>query len=209
MIAKLTITNTVLILFLSGWTLYDNFFHTGEAQKEPKRELAPIVEEQLLKDAHYMGAPDAKNTVFIYNSFTCPYCSQAKGVLKQVNQNYPNEVRIVYKHFMRNNVDYQASMALECAGDQGKFWEAYYQLFAMLDGAKTVPDWNNLAKALHISSSTFSTCIKEEKHREKLIENTQTGQSIGVDGTPAFVINGELRPGFMPYEHFIGQLKGL
>ena len=70
-----------------------------------------------------LGGKDAKVTIVKYNSFSCGYCKLAAGVINQIHKAYPKRVKIVYKHFNRGGIDELTSQAIECAGEQNKFWE--------------------------------------------------------------------------------------
>ena len=66
--------------------------------------------------------------------FQCPYCGQgARDVLPQVGQNFihTGKVELIFLDLplQMHPFAFKAAQAASCAGDQGKFWDMYYELF--------------------------------------------------------------------------------
>jgi protein-disulfide isomerase len=149
------------------------------------------------------GPASAQVTIIEFSDFQCPYCSQAKDVLDEVMKLYPTQVRLVFRDFPLsfhpNAV--KAAEAGHCANEQGKFWEMHDSMFDHQD-ALTVPELEQQAKDLGLDTGRFSECLKSDKYAPTVAENLKAGQKAGVDGTPAFVINGVLVGGLQPLEEF-------
>lgn len=94
--------------------------------------------------------------------------------------------------------------ALYCAFDEGKFWQASDLLMSnkgydlMNNQVK-----NDLAQADKlieflkpaISSGSFVNCVKSDKYKDRLAEETGVAGSLGVQGTPGFFVNETRFPG--------------
>ena len=53
--------------------------------------------------------------------------------LNQLLNNYPNQIRFVYRDFPLSSIHPAATAAAEaanCAGDQNKYWEFFQELFS-------------------------------------------------------------------------------
>ena len=64
-------------------------------------------------------------TIIEYVDFQCPGCSGFAPTINQLRLDFPNDLRIVIRHFP-NPVHDKAllsAQAVEAAGIQGKFWE--------------------------------------------------------------------------------------
>ncbi|HEX2570782.1 MAG TPA: thioredoxin domain-containing protein [Polyangia bacterium] len=149
------------------------------------------------------GPASAKVTIIEFSDFQCPYCSQAKDVLEQVMKLYPTQVRLVFRDYplsFHPNAA-KAAEAGHCADEQGKFWEMHDSMFDHQD-ALTVPELEQQAKSLGLDAGRFSECLQSGKYAAAVAENFKAGQKAGVDGTPAFVINGVLVGGLQPVEEF-------
>jgi predicted DsbA family dithiol-disulfide isomerase len=55
---------------------------------------------------------------------------------------------------------------------------------------------------LGLDTDAFNTCFDSGKYRDAVRQDYQTGQAIGVTGTPAFFVNGRFLSGAQPLEAF-------
>lgn len=55
---------------------------------------------------------------------------------------------------------------------------------------------------LGVSESDFLSCIESEKYTEEVLMGTEYGRSLGITGTPGFLINDEFISGARPYSDF-------
>jgi protein-disulfide isomerase len=78
----------------------------------------------------------------------------------------------------------KAHVAANCAGDQGKYWEAHSRLFKTK--AFTPNDLTKLAKTLGLNMQEFETCMNSEKYVAEIRNDQTQGRKAGVRGTPAF-----------------------
>lgn len=80
------------------------------------------------------GNPDAKITIIEYSDLECPFCKRFHVTMEQVLATYGNDVRVVFRHFPLDSLHKKArteANAVECAGEQGKFWEFIDGIFAV------------------------------------------------------------------------------
>src|SRR6185436_6424397 len=78
-----------------------------------------------------IGPKDAKVTILHYFDYQCPFCTRVGPTLDQIQKDYPNDVRIVYKMHplsMHPNAMPAAEAAM-AAHAQGKFFEMHKKLF--------------------------------------------------------------------------------
>ena len=108
----------------------------------------------------FKGAEDAKVTIVEYSSFSCGYCNRVRTTLDQILETYPDDVKIVYKHFNRGGTDSVTAQAAECAGDQGKFWEMHDMIFD--EGASG--DVKGYAKDIGLNANSFAECLDSGKY---------------------------------------------
>lgn len=144
------------------------------------------------------GEDDAKVVMVEYSSFSCSYCNKVRATLDQILANYPNDVKIVYKHFNRGGTDSQTAQAAECAGEQENFWEMHDLIFDK--GSRG--DLSGYAQEIGINVDKFSECLDSGKYSAKVAADTNEARSFGIVGTPGFMVNGRLVSGAQPYENF-------
>ncbi len=154
--------------------------------------------DELTKDSYLMGKKDARATLVLFNSFSCGYCARAEETVMKLAEKFPDDLRIVYKHFNRGNMDDMTSQAAECAGEQGKFWEMYSAIFKK--GVRGDP--RGYAKELGLNSNSFRECLSSGRYKSKTEKDTGDGIALGVRGTPCFILNDLMIPGYRPYPVF-------
>ena len=72
------------------------------------------------------GAKNGKVTIVEFSDFECPYCIRAYPTVKQILNEYKNDVTLYFKNFPLVQIHPNAAKTAEaslCAADQGKFWE--------------------------------------------------------------------------------------
>ncbi len=147
------------------------------------------------------GPASAPVTIVEFSDFQCPYCSRVVPTLKQVEEKYGDNVRVVFRHFPLNfhKEAQKASEASLCADEQGKFWEMHDLLFEE-QRALQVADLKDKAKRLELDSEKFEKCLDSNKYYAQVQEDIQAGVLAGVSGTPAMFINGRFLSGAQPFE---------
>ncbi len=149
------------------------------------------------------GAATAKVTIVEFSDFQCPFCSKAEPSVDEVMKTYSDKVKVVFRHFPLDFHDkaFKAAEAAACAEDQGKFWEFHKTLFAN-QGALAIEDLKTHAKTLGLDTAKFNECLDGGKMKTKVDADMAAAKAVGVNGTPAFFINGVMLSGAQPFEKF-------
>jgi protein-disulfide isomerase len=99
-----------------------------------------------------------------------------------------------------------AAEASECADEQGKFWEYHDKLFVSHagenQGAFNKDNLKKFAADLKLDTAKFNTCLDSGKYASVVENETAYAQSMGVESTPAFLVNGQPLVGAQPFEAF-------
>ncbi len=107
-------------------------------------------------------------------------------------ERYPNDVKIVVKHFPLNShrFAFPAAMGALAANNQGKFWE-FHQ--ALLKNYNALSDEKilSIAKDLKLDMARYKSDSKSPSNRALILEDRRDGQTIGVRGTPSMYLNGK------------------
>lgn len=174
-------------------------------------ELSPTKDSTLftVTDEWIRGPEDAAITIIEYSDFQCPACGQYYPVLKQLKEEFPNDLRVVYRHFPLRQIHINADIsarASEAAGQQGKFWEMHDAIF------EAQQEWSNVADPTEIFTGyALQIGIEKEAFLESLNSSTTaaavsadeaTGRSLAVQGTPTFFMNGEKLTNPRSFEDF-------
>jgi len=166
-----------------------------------------------------IGNPDAPITIIEFSDFQCPFCARFYSqTLPLIFEEYiePGKVKLVFRDFPIQSIHpnaVPASVASECANEQGKFKEMHDMLF------ENQNKWNNqetvnalslfsqYATEIQLEQETFDSCLTSKKYIEEISKDLQDGQEYGVSGTPGFFIgNDEIGyvqlKGAQPFESF-------
>ena len=125
--------------------------------------------------------------------------------MEAVAKQYPNDVKIVFKHFPLpfHNEAEPASRAAWAAQQQGKFWEYHEELFKNQDKLGS-EYYVELAKSMKLDVEKFKKDMASEAAAKQIKTDMEIGQKNGIQGTPGFFVNGVAVKGAYPPEHFKG-----
>ncbi len=150
------------------------------------------------------GPEDAPISIIEYSDFQCPFCRQVQPALGELQAKYGDKVRWSFKDLPLNSIHPQAQKAAEaarCAAEQDKFWEFRAELFASTSITRELFD--RTAEGLGVDMDDFAACLDSDRHRDAVMADSAEAESMGISGTPAFVINGILLTGAQPLENFV------
>jgi protein-disulfide isomerase len=176
----------------------------GPPRPEARRGPGPGEKVEVpIGEAPFRGPANAAVTIVEYSDFQCPFCARVLPTLKQIEDSYGGRVRIVYKHLpLRIHAEAPGAAAASIAAqEQGKFWEMHDKIFANqreLSDAKYV-EW---ARELGLDVARFDADRKSEATKQRVKDEEDEANRLGVTGTPAFFINGRFLSGAQPFEAF-------
>ena len=165
-----------------------------QAQLEALKQVRKNT-KALIGDSPVMGASDRQIVMLVFSDFQCPFCGTANKSLKEFMAKNKDKVTLVYKHFPLTQIHPEAlpaARAAWAANKQGKFWEYHDTLFA--NQAKLSETfYTETATSLKLDLKKFDADRKLADNF--IVEDFKLGRKIGVDGTPTFIMNGEVVTG--------------
>ena len=182
----------------------------AELQKQANLKLdLPQPRISVAAEGPSRGPKDAPVTIVEFSDFECPYCGAAHDTVEQVMNAYAGKVRLVYRQFPLSFHPHaaKAAEASLCAADQGKFWEYHEVLFKnqkKLDPA----DLKAHATQVGLDPQKFGQCLESGDKKKVVDADQQAGMAAGVNGTPAFFINGIFLNGALPIDEFKKVIDG-
>ncbi len=144
------------------------------------------------------GPPEAAATIVVYDDFQCAYCAALEPILAQLRQEFPNDIRRVYRPYPLSQDDKArlAAAAAEAAGAQGKFWEMHDLLFAhQADWIQLTPadfrvTLDGYARSLGLDVTRFAADRDSAATAAKIEAAYQTAVNIPLPGAPFLLLNG-------------------
>jgi protein-disulfide isomerase len=163
---------------------------------------APRVAVTVPADAPALGPASAPVTIVEYLDYQCPFCHRAQSVVDEVMNRYAGKVRFVHRDFLLGKPrSLPAARAARCAGEQGKFWE-YHRDLLVGSGDMSDEDLRNRAAAMGLDAGRFSACVASDRFDADIKRSTESGNSLGIDATPTFFVNGRRLTGALPTGQF-------
>jgi protein-disulfide isomerase len=166
------------------------------------------------------GRPDAPVTIMEFADYSCPACGQyATFVLPLVKDDL---VRSGVAHYVFYDFplpsfphSFLAARAARCAGDQDRYWEYHDVLFARQGSWSQERDpmgsFDRYAGDLELDTRQFSSCLRSDRHAEEVTRNLRFGESLGINSTPSFIVNGKrVQPrNYREFEEIVRSEAGL
>ena len=155
------------------------------------------------------GNPKAAVTVVEYTDFQCPYCQVGFQVMRdRVMKEYPNQVKWIYKSLPLKQIHPwadPAAVAAACAFKQSseKFWSMHDNFFEKQRDIsfRNIDDKvAEFAKAAGVDQNAFNACYKGRETEGMIERDMAEAEGFGVNGTPAFFVNGHQAGGGADYD---------
>jgi protein-disulfide isomerase len=184
-------------------TIRAQYIETLKAKTTVRISLEPPRQRIAAADSPARGPANAPIEIIEFSDFQCPFCLRADPTVRQVLSTYGDRIHFVYRHYpLPNHPNARpAAEAAVCAADQDKFWAYHDQLFANQNRLGTA-DLKQHAADLGLDTAKFNACVDGQQSKARVDADLRTGQEAGVDGTPAFFVNGRLLSGAQPFDAF-------
>ena len=197
----LTVIQVILVLVIAFQvnTIAGALDNGVPAIEQPGAPSEPAKADVGTDDDAVRGEEDAPVTIIEFSDFQCPFCERFYSqTLPQLEEEYisTGKVKLVYRDFpLSFHQEAQpAAEAAECAGEQGKYWEMHDKIFenqASLSNA----NYKKWAIDIGLNTAKFNTCLDSGAMASEVQKDFTDGQASGVQGTPAFFVNGKLVSG--------------
>ena len=162
-----------------------------------------------------LGDKNAPITLVEFGDYQCFFCNK---FFHETEEKIMNEyvrtgkVKIIFKDYTIIGPDsITAAHGSHCADEQGSFWDYHNILYENWNGENN--GWASpenivgFARDLDLDIDQFTECMQEKRHQSKIIASGQDASTLGLTGTPAFLVIGKDNQvskiqGAQPYEVF-------
>ena len=151
----------------------------------------------------WIGAQTPQIEIMEFADYQCFQCKKMHIFLRQLVAKYPAKIRLIHRHFpMDDRINPivrekfhvgSGAMALlaTSAQSEGKFWEINDVLYS-LAGKKNEINIKELAEKIGLNYRALSSAIKDGHIRYKVKHDISSGIKMGINGTPAYVVNNKV-----------------
>ncbi len=187
--------------------VYDSMIRDGKGAPELERKSIPAA-----PNAPARGNLSAKVTVVEFSDFQCPFCKRAEDSVNEVMKAYGDKIKFVWRNMplpMHPDAPLAAQASLEAYKQKGPdgFWKMHDLLYAnqpsqqKQDGLKREA-LDTYAQQLGLDMNKWKTALDTQSHKAEVDADAKVGNDAGINGTPAFIINGYFINGAQPFAKF-------
>lgn len=165
------------------------------SQSQPARQGVAGAEP-----AHVKGPAKATAHIEEFGDFQCPPCGLFHSILKQMETEFGDELRVTFRHFPLPNHSHAlvAASAAEAAGMQNKFWQMHAMIYEHQLDWKDLPDarptFESYAKEIGLDMERFKRDLISDAVAQRIAQDTRRAHSLGVNATPTVFLNGRELP---------------
>lgn len=177
----------VAIATVAGGTMFYRMKHA------PANRV--VSSERDESQVHTRGNPKAPVTLEEFGDYQCPPCAKLAGPIKMLEDQYGDQLCLVFRHFPLVNHNYakDAAHAAEAAARQGKFWEMHDQLYreqatwTQSDNVKAM--FKAYAALLGMDQDRFEQDMNSEYVKERVEADQRQATKLGITSTPTIFVN--------------------
>jgi len=174
---------TVLIITVVTLAVGTVLWHSGTQRL--------IIDKEC--DGWCRGAEEPVVIIDAFPDFGCQLCVNKENMIIQALDIYPDEVRLDYHHYPYNDFSYTLAEALECAGEQDKFWELHDKIY-LEDVPDDMSELLAAAESVGLDMDLFNESLDSGKFEDKVLAERDQAISDGAQAMSVY-INGNLYTG--------------
>lgn len=174
-------------------------FRTQQEVEKQKQATLKIAEYQDYFDSPsvpHVGSENPKVTVVEFFDYNCGYCKRALPDV-QISLKKNDDVKFVFMEMpILAESSKVAAQWAEAAHKQGKYFEFHTALMEK-PSAKDEILFKKIAKEVGLNFDQLKKDANSDSVKDAIEKSMQIARDIGISGTPAFIINGKLYPGYL------------
>jgi len=191
---------------LSTWTFFPNYW------KFQRPLISADIPKGFTQEGYpWIGAPNPVLEITEFTDYQCFQCRKMHFFLRQLVAENPDKIRIIHRHYPMDHEfnpivkdpfhvgSGNLALLAVYAASKNKFWPMNDLLYE-IGGQKKPVGTKELADILELDSIELARAISDQTIRYRVKHDIYTGNKLGINGTPAYVIEGEVYQGQIPPE---------
>tara|TARA_Y100000590_G_C15669144_1_gene995632 strand:- start:747 stop:1379 length:633 start_codon:yes stop_codon:yes gene_type:complete len=165
-----------------------------------------------------IGSDEAKVTVKVFSSLTCPHCANFHSkIFNKLKKEFidTNNVRFEHHGFPLDLAAFNAEKVLRCVENKEKRLDLLSKLYEKQDSWASGSDINNIntklikiANDYNLNDDKSSNCLNSEKLEDEILEEKINGnKKYSIKSTPTVFINEKKYEGEHNYNDFKKAIK--
>ena len=202
----LIIGGVLVAVLLVGWYMISsaktpvngNVNKAANSANTAKVPTVPLNAPAGATPPNLAGSPTAAVTVEEFADFQCGSCAAAHPTMNEIKSMYGSRIKFIFRNYPlsipAHDKSYDAAVAAEAAGMQGKFWDMQNLLFTNQQVWTANPNykqvWNDYAQKIGLDMAKFSSDIAGIAAKGRVDADLARGRALSVSSTPTIYVNG-------------------
>ena len=160
-----------------------------------------------------IGSPEAKVTVKVFSSLTCPHCAKFHtNVYEKLKKEYIDRGLVKFEHhsFPLDLAALNAEVIIRCQDNDGKKFELLNEIYIKQTTWAVGSDINKINELIKkiglnfdLSNEKMDGCLKSDQVQDEILEQRIEAQKkYKIDSTPTIIINEKKYSGKVDYIQF-------
>ncbi|WP_035783035.1 DsbA family protein [Arthrobacter sp. H14] len=173
-----------------------------ESRRVPHAGVVPVMREDSRITSQ---APDQRAVLVQFLDAESESCRAVHSFVEQLKQDFGRTVTFATRHFPLSDQSFTAALALEAAGEQGKFNELLEAIYAVprqvRDGADAVKSarsgrngesaartFRGLVEDLGLDMASFDAALTDPRTMRRVKTGKIDGAALGISSPPSFFL---------------------
>ena len=167
-----------------------------------------------------IGSPDAKITVKVFSSLTCPHCASFhKNIFEDLKKEYIDKDLVRFEHhsFPLDLAALNAEIIIRCLGDADKKFQLLSEIYKKQNQWAVGSDINIINESIKkigldagLSNDKMDSCLKNESAQDQILnERIEAQKKYEIQSTPTIFINEKKYKGEHKYKQFKKEIEKL
>ena len=158
--------------------------------------------ERISAEGRLLGMAESPVTIVEFGDVQSRLSRVLHQRIDSLQRAFPTHIAVKFHHFpqpSRHPLAPGAGMALECAGDQGRFHRLLDLLLESQDSLAS-RSWVGFGEAADVRDiDEFQRCIEEERYLGRVMKDVSDAEGLGLEDVPAVLVNSQLYKGPVPH----------
>jgi protein-disulfide isomerase len=181
--------------------VYEELIKDGKGAPEPEKKQVAAPD-----NGPFRGPRNAKVVIQEFSDFQCPFCKRVEPTVAEIVKTYGDKVKIVWRDNplpMHPDAPLASEAAREALKQKGPdaFWKMHAKLFEDQSKQKR-ENLETFAEQIGLDVSKFKAALDAHTHKPVIDAEMKVAKDAGMNGAPAFIINGYYLSGAQPFAKF-------
>jgi protein-disulfide isomerase len=160
-----------------------------------------------------IGSPDAKVTIKVFSSLTCPHCASFHtDIYEKLKEEYIDKGLVKFEHhaFPLDLAALNAEIIVRCQDNNNKKFELLTEIYNKQTTWAVGSDINKINELIKkvginfdLSNEEMETCLKNDRVQDLILEQRIEAQKkYKIESTPTIIINEKKYSGKVNYKKF-------